>query len=248
MNTEFELEQTQGVLQSDEKFVLLNEKLFSDSRHSSAKNVLDSFSAPPFKPTSADIDEIMKVENTDGLTRSALREIAEEPGAGNHERRVETAKFLDAHFEDVGKLSASGVDEITRSDLELYSELLSLSEPEGREPTQLVEAWKSVHLEHELKASVLPMLPEVGVPLGSMIATREVASTPFVGEKLAKFSLANPRAFVVSFLAYGTAMGAATWFGGEALGRKTNEYWNRDKINKHFDDEAAPAMKRLMQE
>lgn len=229
---------------------------------------IGSDNAALFKPSSKDIENFASTAGVGfGLTRADLDKIISAPGPKTDLRNKQVAQFLQKHFDDVAALSDnsssvqpiqpinrdqaladSPAKEINLSDLTLYSQLLAASEG-GASNALTSKALEGMHHDHEMGRS--GFLPRMGAVAGIGLANigirpllNEKYLGPALGEVLVKFG--RPGALVAFGVAGAAALGLAG-YGGSRVGRVANEYVYDESVKRHFTDEAAPAMKRLLE-
>lgn len=212
-----------------------------------------------FRPTSVDVDALLQTEWVgSGLLPDDLNEISKTSGAKGDIRKQQTANFLFEHFDDVSKLSTSGGDKIANGDLEIYQKMLKANElsPDPNKPN--IEAWRDAHFDHESKGIVLPV---IGAALGLNLSVRAyeaLIKAPEMRAALAdadlpsrkeilSFVRANPRTSIVTAVGGLAAAFVAPLVAGAKGGEWLNKYVGSASTTRHFYDEAAPAMKRLME-
>jgi hypothetical protein len=207
---------------------------------------------PNFRPTSVDIDQLLKDETIndgmqlDGLTKGDLRKLSVNAATKGDARRQQVAEFLSANFQDVTKLSSLGGNKITRADLGMYHDFLRDHELKNSPGTPNLENWKKIHFDKEKKVSSLPLAVELSSHLSTVLTVNVLKDVPSIATKLAELKATRPVALYA-----GLALGAAylainNHFTGRNVGERASAYYNGDTIRKHFHDEAAPAMKRLL--
>lgn len=204
---------------------------------------------PPFRPTSFDIDEFLKSEWTlGGLSHEKLQEISQRAQTEGNNRRQQLAQFLNNNFDDVKSLSNEGNNKLSRSDLELYGQLLRHNELSSHQNKPDPEGWKQLHFEHEMKQSLIPIAGGGAGAIAGQYALKWAAQLPAVETKMLALKAANPRAY---FGALAVAA-AGTYFGSYACGRRIGDaissVANTGAVNRHFYDEAAPAFRRLIKD
>lgn len=208
----------------------------------------DPLQKQTFRPTSVDVDALLQTEWVgSGLLPEDLNEISKTAGAKGDIRKQQTADFLFEHFDDVSKLSTSGGDKIANGDLEIYQKMLKANElsPDPNKPN--IEAWRDAHFDHESKGIVLPVIgAALGLNFGAG-AYSAVMKDPTVRTEFRGLIKTNPRTALVA-----AAGGlAAALVGPLVAGAKGGEWLNKQvggaATTRHFYDEAAPAMKRLME-
>ncbi|MCC7530394.1 MAG: hypothetical protein IT342_17850 [Candidatus Melainabacteria bacterium] len=208
----------------------------------------ESSSKPSFKPASVDVENLLQGEFIfSDLSRDDLLAMADKAHKSGDVRKGQMAVFVADHSADVGALSQSGVFGISKSDLELYGKLLKANELSADKASGNVEGLKKVHEEHELSRSILPQLGSGVAVFGAMHGTKALAYIPEVNKYAMAFKAANPRTYLASLFVGVSGTWLASYYGGRQAGDTLNRVVSSEGINKHFTDEAAPAMKRLME-
>ncbi len=202
-----------------------------------------------FKPTAANIDKFLGNESIgSGLRREDLSKITKSALRAGDTERIQVAKFLTDHFDDVRSLSANGGDRISHDDLTLYSQMLKQSEKNVAAGKFTWSGQQDIHDLHENQAgTLLPMAGMIGGVYGGHKLLNAAMYNPVVGMKLLGTALENPRAYLIGTV----AARAATYIGGAVIGSNVGGMIDRgmqdSSVRRHYVDEAEPAMKRLMQ-
>lgn len=186
-----------------------------------------------YRPSADDIDYFIKNEfKGDGLTRNDLTRISEHSKLNGAARKGKIADYLNNHYADVSVLSDEDKGgRISRSDLELYRDLLKYSQVSLNRQQSDLPGWKYLHKEHEIKQNA--SFRDLGGDLAAV--TGAWAMTPLIA----------PKTTLVRAAIYGAAA-VASYFAGREGGDWLHRRLDREKIRRHFIDEAAPAMKRLL--
>jgi hypothetical protein len=203
----------------------------------------------PFKPTSSDVVDFLKDHSLFGpLDSTKLDAISTKAREDGNVRKQLFSEYLDAHINDVSSLSNDGVSVITRGDMRLYEKFLRNNElsPDPSNPNP--EDWEKLHYEYEINNSALPLLGmKVGLA-GGFYGAEKLMTHPTYLDELGKLKTRNPRAALFMFAGTKVAAMLGAALVGLKIGEKVNVVANSDGIKRHFVDEAAPAMKRLLQE
>lgn len=202
----------------------------------------------PFKPTSVDVENFVssKLIFSD-WKREDFLEAAQKAKAHLEERNGQTAEYLADHVADVSALSQSGMFGISRSDLNLYGKLLKANESSTDPAGESIDGLKKVHDEHEFSQSILPHVGSAVALYGGFQGMKALAHVPEVNTYAMALKAANPRTYVASLWAGVGATWLASYYGGRKVGDVANRLVNDEGVNRHFIDEAAPAMKRLFE-
>lgn len=236
-----------GGIIGEKKFNPLFESLSSDPG-SLPENPPAETPNPTFKPTSVDVENFVssKLIFSD-WKREDFLEAAQKAKAHGEERNGQTAEYLADHVADVSALSQSGMFGISRSDLNLYGKLLKANESSTDPAGESIDGLKKVHDEHEFSQSILPHVGSAVALYGGFQGLKALAHVPEVANYAMAFKAANPRAYLPALWATAGATWVASYYGGGEAGEVASRFVNSDGINKHFTDEAAPAMKRLFE-
>jgi hypothetical protein len=205
-----------------------------------------------FKPTSADVENFVSSELIfSDWKREDFLDAARTANSHGAQRKGQTAEYFAEHIDDISALSQSGVFGISRSDLNLYSKLIKAHESSAGgmtgEISETIDGLKKVHEEHELKQSILPQIG-TGVALyGSLQGLKALTHVPEINTYGMALKASNPRTYMASLVAVAGATWLGAYYGGRKAGDVVNQFVNSEGVNKHFVDEAAPAMKRLLE-
>ncbi len=249
MNSELEATQDFSVAQ-DKGAKRLFERVFPYPSLNDEDDIQTEPQKPNFKPSSVDVDEFVKTESSaGGLTLADLQDISRQAGLDGNARKQQTADFLGSHFNDVSKLSDVyiGTNRISSSDLELYGQMLRANELSANQNSPNVEAWQHLHYDREIKNSFLPLIGGGLGVYGGIRGTEALVHTPRLYQEILAMFIRNPRAAVATVVTGAAATGTASCYAGTKIGDWINRALNGDSINRHFTNEAAPAMKRLME-
>lgn len=201
-----------------------------------------------FKPTSGDVEKFMSSEFFfKDWQREDFLEAAQRAKTQGEERNRQTAEYLADHVPDVSALSPIGMFGISRTDLRLYGKLLKANEASSDPGGLTIDGLKEVHDEHEFGQSILPHAGSALALYGTLQGLKALVQVPEVANYVTAFKAANPRAYFPALLATAVATWAAPYYGGHKVGDVANRFLNNEGVNKHFIDEAAPAMKRLFE-
>lgn len=226
----------------------VNKLFFTDVVAEDIVQPRESSTRPSFKPASVDVENLLQGEFIfSDLSRDDLLAIADKARKSGDERKGQMSVFVADHSADVSALSQSGVFGVSKSDLELYGKLLRANELSADKDRDNVEGLKKVHEEHELSQSILPQLGAGLALYGTMHGMKALAHIPEVNRYGMAFKAANPRAYLASLFAGVSSAWLASYYGGRKAGDTLNRVVSSEGINKHFTDEAAPAMRRLME-
>lgn len=241
------------------KFDSLSELIWSDvfgpppaKPVQASQQMISSPNLKDFKVSSVDVEHLLADEKISlgllygGVTRDDLREISIAAHTGGDARKEKTAAFLDNHFDDITKLSSRGDQNIVRSDLGLYQAYLRHQELKDNPPNPDLEGWKQIHLNQEKKNSIIPHVLEVASNAGMLSSWSRLQEMPSVAARLSAFKAASPVAFYGTLTIAALGIIANNRAVSQNLGEKASAYLNGAAIEKHFYDESAPAMKRLL--
>ncbi len=202
----------------------------------------------PFKPTSKDVEKFLAGRFIfSELQRKDLQDVADEAYSKGDVRGGKFASYVSEHFDDFRDLSQAGLFGIARSELELYGKLRGAQESIQNSGGSANADLRKVHEEHELGQSIIPKATVGLALLGGKFALKPIATLPAVNEFGMAFKAANPRAYFASLVGVVATTFVGAYYGGGKVGDYANRLVNTDGINKHFHDEAAPAMKRLFE-
>ena len=196
------------------------------------KMLLDA--VPEFRPTASDLDDLRSHRSIgrklvdDGITKEDLSVVAQ---TTTDHRRKETANYLSRHFEDVANLTSGESRNIDSEDYALYKDMLVQRSLRPYEVN--IRGWERLHYAREMQKQT------PASSTGHLVVT----ITGITGS-IAAFQLLNvkftPLTVAASVLGVAVSQTGGTLIGQAIEGR-------REKIALHFVDEAAPAMRRLMQ-
>jgi hypothetical protein len=201
----------------------------------------------PVTPSYADVDKFLAdVSISWSLSKSDLDKIIQDAWKPSDSNKSSVATFLRDNFDDICHLSANGGDKLSYQDLTLYSEILKHSKKNIAEGKPPESGLHDVYSSHENKEGGL--LPGIGL-IGGVYAGDKVFKTALAATLPATLRAlkSNPR---TGFLALvGTQV--ASWLGGGYAGATVGGIVDRaiqdGPVQRHYIDEAAPAMKRLME-
>lgn len=217
-----------------------------------SRHMISSPNPKDFKVSSIDVEHLLADEKISlglihgGVTRADLKEISKAAHTSGDARKEKTAAFLDTHFDDITKLSSQGDQNIARADFGLYQAYLRHQELKDTPRNPDLEGWKQIHLNQEKKNTVIPYALEVASNTGMLSSWSRVKEMPSVAARLNAFKAASPVAFYGTLTIAALGIIANNRAVSRDLGEKASAYINGDAIEKHFYDESAPAMKRLL--
>lgn len=212
------------------------------------ENTVTETPAPTFKLRSDDVENFLSREFIlVDWKREDFLEAAKQAKAQGEERNGQTAEYFADHIADIGALSQSGIFGISRSDLNLYGKLLKANESSTAPAGETIDRLKKIHDEHEFSQSILPTVGSAGALYGGIHGLKALAYVPEVNTFAMALKAANPRTYVASLWATVGATWLGSYYGGRQVGDVANRVLNPAVINKHFIDQAAPAMKRLLE-
>ncbi|HIA52108.1 MAG TPA: hypothetical protein EYN91_08500 [Candidatus Melainabacteria bacterium] len=195
-----------------------------------------------FKPTSKAVERFENEQYIGyGLTKEQVDRITQKI---KDPEQKQFGEFLSKHFDDVCKLSTTGdAKHVTHDDLKLYAEMLKQNEKKPNSTSAIEEA----HYEHEMnKASLLPTVGKLGGLYAGHKAFGVAMYTPPVARGVIDIALMNPsRAAATTALVCASAY-VGSFMAGNSAGHAIYRGMHNGEVRKHFVDEAAPAMKRLL--
>ncbi len=178
------------------------------------------------------------------LSKTDLDNIIQESSQSGDDETSSVATFLKDNFNDFRSISAKGGDEIGSDDLTLYSEMMKQNEKNIADGNHPDAGLYAVHNNYENREGFL--LPAIGT-LGGI----------YGADKLLGLVARNPVSLIATFKggAPGVAILGLThvagWVGGGIIGANLGGMIDRSlqngTVQAHFVDEAAPAMKRLLE-
>jgi hypothetical protein len=175
-----------------------------------------------------------------GLSEGELDDIINNPAKAADEA---VASFLKENFADMRRLSSSGTNEIVSEDLNVYAELLKQAESNAGQGMPADYGLYDMHSRLENKAEF--WLPAIGGMFG--FSAGAVASPLFsVLGALATMKI-GPLAHKIGWLGGGAASVVTGTYIGASIGGDIDRGLNSASHQQYFNDEAGPAMKRLLQ-
>lgn len=201
-----------------------------------------------FKPTSADVEKFVSSEfGFSDWKREDFLDAARIANTHGAERKRQTAEYFADHIDDIRALSQSGTLGVSKSDLNLYSKLLRVNESNTGTSGEVSDSLKKEHNEHEYNQSILPSIGSGVAAFGSLKGLKVLAHIPEVNTYGMALKASNPRTYMASLVAVVGTTWLSAYHGGRMVGDVANRFVNNEGVNKHFIDEAAPAMKRLLE-
>ena len=197
--------------------------------------------APKQSPDYADVRNFLNHTSIgDGLNTNELDGIIADPSKAAD---AVVASFLKENFDDMRRLSSRGTNEIVSDDLNVYSELLKQAESNVDQGMSADAGLYSMHSRLENRAGLL--LPTIGTMIGLGGGGPAGAFLSFAG--MLATATAPP---VVRKIAMGVGWLAGVAGGGyigHSVGGIVDRGLKSDGHQQYFNDEAAPAMRRLLQ-
>lgn len=247
MNPKFESAHAAGVSENKDAPKLF-ERLFPEPFDQPKDAVQTESKTTKFSPTAADIEEFSRTYWAgSGVTRQDLVKTSQQASAEGNTRNQQVADFLRIHFDDVSKLSENGNAKITFGDLLLYGQMLRANESSPDRHSPNVEEWKKLHYDQEIENILYPLTGSIAGTYGSLKLQDAVKHTPSVAKQFVAMAIRNPRTALFSLVAGSLATTLASSHAGAKIGDSVNRAINSGRVTQHFYDEAAPAMKRLME-
>lgn len=198
-------------------------------------------------PSYENVDKFLAdVKFDSGLSKEDLDKVIQGTSADDNKSIVAT--FVRDNFNDISQLSANGGDKLSRDDLSLYSEILKHSKKNIEAGKPAESGLHDVYFAHENKQGLaLPALGMIGGVFGADALYKSILMSEPVFSATFRSLLSNPRgtAYAVAGARVLSWLGGA--IGGSTVGGMVDRSMQHGPLQTHYLDEAAPAMKRLLQ-
>lgn len=208
---------------------------------STGKTMTPSDKGQAQSPDSAAVyDFINHTRVGDGLSKNELDEIITDPSKAAD---ATVASFLKENFDDMRRLSSKGTNEVVSEDLNVYAELLRQAESNVGQGMPVDSGLYSMHSKLENRAGFL--LPAIGGIFG--FSGGASASPIFAALGGAVTHRFGRPAQMIGWVGGGVASVLTGTYIGASVGGIIDRGLKGDSHQQYFIDEAAPAMKRLLQ-